>query len=290
MTQPPIDPAGRDLIADASPTEPVPVVTPPPGAPAFAAPEGLAPSPLFATPEARAADAGTPPPAFAFAPVEPEPGPGLPAAPAGAVRVVPPARGGSSRIINVALGAAILVGAVGIAFAAGRATSPVSNTANVPAAGNGGIQGGGAPNGNGNGPGNGNGNGPANGNGPVNSGNLPGASFDLNGNGNGGPGGRPGDGDGGFGFDRGRGFGGFGLSGTVTAVTPDSITIQTDAGPVITFSLDGTTTYHQEADASASDVKTGSKVQVSPSGRIQPTQGANGEIDLGTAGSITIVP
>jgi hypothetical protein len=284
VTQPPIDPAARQPFADASPTEPVPLVTPPamdppPGAPAFAASEGLAPSPVFAAPEPAGPGSGTPAPAFTFSPVEPEPAPGLPPAPGAAARATAPARGGgSSRVINIALGAAILVGAAGIAFAAGRATSPASSTASVPAAASGPQ--GGVNRGNGN----------SNGNGGLNGGNLPDASFDLNGNGNGGPGDRPGDLDGGLGFDRGRGFGGFGLSGTVTAVTSDSITIQTDAGPVITFGLDGTTTYHQQTDASASDVKTGTKVQVSPNGRIQPTQGANGEIDLGTAGSITIVP
>ena len=76
----------------------------------------------------------------------------------------------------------------------------------------------------------------------------------------------------------------------MTAVTSDSVTIQTDAGPVVTLNLDGTTTYHQQAAASSSDVKTGSRVQVKLGGRIQPTQGANGEINLGTARDITVVP
>lgn len=235
MTQPPIDPAVPDRLADVSPTEPVPVVTPPAGAPAFTAP-----------------------PAFAFIPVEPEPGPGLPAAP---VASAGPAtrNGGSSRILNVALGAAVLVGAVGIAFAAGRASAPTVTTSNTASV-------------------------------PVDGGTLPGASFDLDGEGNGRPG-APGDGDDGDG-DRGfgRGLRGIELTGTVTAVTTDSISIQTDAGPVITFSLDGTTTYHQESDATASDVRTGTRVQVTPSSRVQPTRGADGEINLGTAGDITIIP
>lgn len=68
------------------------------------------------------------------------------------------------------------------------------------------------------------------------------------------------------------------------------MTIQTDAGPVITFGLDGTTTYHQEVAASSSDVKTGTRVQVQLGGRAQPTEGANGGINLGPAGDITVVP
>jgi hypothetical protein len=59
---------------------------------------------------------------------------------------------------------------------------------------------------------------------------------------------------------------------------------------VITFGLDGTTTYHQQADASASDVTAGTKVQVTPGGRLELERGSNGDIDMGTAGDITIVP
>ena len=269
MTQPPIDRTGHDRATESSPTQPWP---------AFVAPE----------PEPAARAAAAPPPgpgAYApglpFVPVAPEPGPGegYTSPVAGAV---PTTRGtsGSSRVLTIALGAAIMVGAVGIAFAAGRATAPASSASQVAAA-----------QGAGNGAANGTGNGAGNGNGPLANGG-PRASFDLNGN-DGGAGGRPGDPDGGLGLERGfgrGGFGGLGISGTVTAVTPDSVSVQTDAGPVVTFGLDGTTTYHQQAAASASDVKTGSKVEVKLGGRVQPTQGANGDINLGTAGDVTVVP
>jgi hypothetical protein len=314
MTQPPFDPiagppAEGGAATDSSPTEawpsfatpepapgpvqsapgttpPAPGTTPPaPGIPrpAFAAP-AMGPGHAPAGHPASAAATGYPGSTATFIPAPPEPGPGegyraavAPATPA--TRGAP----GASRILNVALGAAIMVGAIGIAFAAGRATAPAStgSVANVP----------GTQRGLGNGPngangGNGTGNG---GNAPGVGGNVPNPSFDLNGNGGQG---RPGDIDGGLGFDRGLrgGFGGLGISGTVRAVTPDSITIRTDAGLVVTFSLDGTTTYHQQAAASQSDVKTGSKVQVKLGGQVQPSRGTNGDINLGTAGDVTVVP
>ena len=277
MTQPPIDPTGTDRPADSSPTQPWPP---------FAAPEA-APASAGATPGGYVP--GSHAPGTAFIPVTPEPGPGQGyTAPASAAALTARASSGSSRIVNIALGAAILVGAVGIAFAVGRATTPASSTAGVPAANAGGP----VANGNGNG-GAGAGNLDPNANGGdggagANGGNLPNASFDLNGNVSGGRGGS-GNIDGGLGLERGS-RGSLGLSGTVPAVTSDSIPVQTAAGPTIVFSLDGTTTYHQQITASAGDVKTGSKVQVSPSGRIKSTQDANGNINLGPAGSITIVP
>jgi hypothetical protein len=74
----------------------------------------------------------------------------------------------------------------------------------------------------------------------------------------------PGGGNGGTG-GAGRGvFGGGGaaIQGTVTAVTADSITITTTTGQTIQVPLNSTTTYHQQAVASSSDVKTGGTVIV----------------------------
>jgi hypothetical protein len=277
MTQPPVDPTGRGPAADANPTEPVPVyapVTPPPGA----APAGaLPPAP---------APAGAVPPGLTFAPVEPEPGPGgaytVPPAPA-----TPPAgrRSGSSTVLTVAIAAAVLVGAVGIAYAAGRATSTATSPAsdvtggvsNRQQQGTGGGNQGGVPD--------------QGGLGPMGGGTLPDASFDLEGNG-GFPGDVDEDGDHAFpgrGLGRG-GFGGLGVTGTVTAVDADSITIQTEGGQTVTIGLDGTTTYHQQAPAVASDVTTGDKVQVQLDGGVRPGQDSTGNINLGTAGDVTIVP
>jgi hypothetical protein len=62
----------------------------------------------------------------------------------------------------------------------------------------------------------------------------------------------------------GRGLGGVagGISGTVQSVTSTSITIQEASGATVTINLDGTTTYHAAAAASAGDVKVGSSVTV----------------------------
>lgn len=256
MTQPPFDPTGPNPAADGSPTEPVPMPV--------------------------------------FAPVEPEPGPGrayaLPPAPA---TPAPGRRSGSSTLLTVAVAAAVLVSAVGIAFAAGRATSPATSpvsdtTGGVSNRQQQGVAGGGqgVPGQGGQGvvPDQG-------GLGPMGGGNLPDASFDLNGNG-GFPGDIDGDGDHGFpgrGFGR-EGFGGLGITGTVTAVDGDSITIQTDAGLTVTLGLDGSTTYHQQAPAAASDVTTGDKVQVQLGGGVRPGQDSSGNLNLGTAGDVTIVP
>jgi hypothetical protein len=53
-----------------------------------------------------------------------------------------------------------------------------------------------------------------------------------------------------------------GVSGTVQAVTPTSITIQEAGGNSVTIDLSGTTTYHSEAAAASGDVKIGTSVTV----------------------------
>jgi hypothetical protein len=86
-----------------------------------------------------------------------------------------------------------------------------------------------------------------------------------------------------------RGFGGGGISveGTVTAVTPGSITITTATGQSVTIATTGTTTYHQQSTAAASDVTTGGKVIVQLGARgPQASPSTTGP----TANDITVVP
>jgi hypothetical protein len=286
VTQPPDDPTARDTspdappgaAADASPTEPVPVVAVPADRPEFAAPE---PGPTFAAPEHAA-----PPPPFAFSPVEPEPGPGSVRAASPATPASTGPRRDGSRVLSVFLGAAVLVGVVGLAFAAGRASSPATDTANVSSGQDlsrnrgteedrGGL-------------------GPMQ-NGGLGGGNLPDASFDLDGKGSGNGRGGDADGDGEHGMPPGGGlgredFGGGTFTGIVESVDADSVTIRTESGLAVTVGIDGTTTYHQATDAQASDVAVGTTVEVTVAGRARPQGGSNGEVNLGTASDVTIVP
>ncbi len=86
-------------------------------------------------------------------------------------------------------------------------------------------------------------------------------------NGQGFPGGDqlPGDGQGFAG--RGGGFGGISLSGTVSAVSADSITLDLESGTSITIPLDANTAYHTATAATAGDVTVGSEVRVTPGAR-----------------------
>ncbi len=260
MTYPdfrPVDPEPGSVTEPVA-QPPFPPAQPPvPPVPAASAPvPGVAPAPQLAP---------------AFMPVAPEPAHA--AQPAAISKGGPK---GTSNVLTVALVGALLLGAVGVSFAAGRASSsPESATT-----------GSGVSNGDDNGVTDGNGQG-----GPLTR-RGPGASFDLNGNGDGGFEGDP---DHGVGFDRGfgRGVGPGGLTGTVTAVDADSITVSLANGQTVTFGLDGSTTYHQQVAASASDVKAGSTVQVELGEGVRPdqvTRGDDGSITLGTAGDVTVVP
>jgi hypothetical protein len=130
--------------------------------------------------------------------------------------------------------------------------------------------------------------------GPMGDGMLPGAGLDPNGSGRM----RGGQSDGDFGGEGalpGAGVGRLGMrdldvTGTVTAVTPDSLTIQTEAGVTVTVGLDSGTTYHQETPAASSDVTTGTKIEVQLDGGVRPSRDASGNINLGTAGDVTVVP
>ncbi len=170
---------------------------------------------------------------------------------------------------------AVLVATAGVAFAVGRTTAPAaasSQTAiEVPGGGRFFTNGG------------------------------PNASFDPN------------DVQGGPGNGNGNGFGRVGLGaaptieGTVDSITADAITIRTADGNTITIGLNSSTTYHQQADASASDVQPGKTVKVQLSGGFRPGANGNGNgngnngngngngngsgsISLGSAGDVTVVP
>jgi hypothetical protein len=196
----------------------------------------------------------------------PEVQPATTAAPPPAPVVVAGARRGSggSRLLNVALGVALVVGVAGVAFAAGRVTAPEAAGGTVVAI-DGQFPGGGAMPGGGDlpeivVPGNGE---------------LPGG---VRGNGNGG-----------------RGMVGFAagptVEGTVESVTGDSITVKLEGGQTITVGLDEDTTYHQQTDAEASDVAAGTSVIVRLGG-FQPGQGGGGggPAMMGSASDVTVVP
>jgi hypothetical protein len=106
---------------------------------------------------------------------------------------------------------------------------------------------------------------------------------------------------------RGQGFGGgFGgtvsVQGTVEAIDGSSMTIKLPSGQTVTIAINGATTYHSQAPATATDVTSGSAVIVQLVGRGLPGGGpaasdgpapaASGAPagGTGTAGSITVVP
>jgi hypothetical protein len=83
---------------------------------------------------------------------------------------------------------------------------------------------------------------------------------------------------------------GLSIEGSVVSVDADSMTIETAAGTTIDVAVDGSTTYHQQADAAASAVTTGSDVIVRLTGAARgPGAAASGE-PTGIASDVTIVP
>jgi hypothetical protein len=201
----------------------------------------------------------------------PEPGPyGSSAAfPVSPVAPIAPApkRKRSGRWLNVLLGLAVLFAVGGVAFAAGRTTAPASAAAASTGAG-------GARQGNG--------------------GQFPtGSGRPAFGGGNGGNGANGG-------FRGGLGAGGqISISGTVESITADTLTLKTASGQTVQFKLDPSTTYGTEQAATASEVTTGSKVQVGlalgaggggfGAGQRPQASGATSPV-TGTAGSVTVVP
>ncbi|HJW22425.1 MAG TPA: hypothetical protein VJ506_08360 [Candidatus Limnocylindrales bacterium] len=154
--------------------------------------------------------------------------------------------------VNAALALAIAVAIGGIGFAAGRMTAPASTSSAAGANGAGRLFG-------------------------DRNGQLPGGYF---------PGGFPGgfNDDGGF---RGiLGAGGASLEGTVQSISGDTLTLRLASGQTIQVSLSGTTTYHSQAAASASDVKSGGTVIV----RVQVSRGGGQATTGASATDVTIVP
>jgi hypothetical protein len=132
-------------------------------------------------------------------------------------------RNGSGRLMNLALGGALVLAIAGVAFAVGRVTAPTPVTGGVFPGGNGGQF-------------------------PIPSGGvLPGGN--RPGGGNGGPGGV-------------FGAGGVTLEGTVESISDTTLTLKTADGQTIQIALDGTTAYHAQSDATVQDVTTGATVLV----------------------------
>jgi hypothetical protein len=132
-------------------------------------------------------------------------------------------RSGSGRLINLALGAAVVLAIAGVAFAAGRVTAPAPVTAGAFPGGNGGQF-------------------------PIPSGGVfPGGN-------------RPGGGNGGQGGI--FGAGGVTVEGTVESISDTTLTLKTADGQTIQIALDGTTAYHAQSDATVQDVTTGATVLV----------------------------
>jgi hypothetical protein len=81
--------------------------------------------------------------------------------------------------------------------------------------------------------------------------------------------------------------GGLSIDGTVTAVDADSITVQLADGQEMTFTLDGTTSYHEAADASSADVAVGDEVSVRAAGG-RFGGGAGGDAPELSASDVTV--
>ena len=71
--------------------------------------------------------------------------------------------------------------------------------------------------------------------------------------------------NGGNGTAGGRGFlggGGLALTGKVTELAADHLTLQLANGQAVTVTIDGSTTYHQQTSATGADVQSGDTVIV----------------------------
>ena len=85
--------------------------------------------------------------------------------------------------------------------------------------------------------------------------------------------------------------GGLSIEGSVVSIDADAMTIRTAAGTTIEVALDGSTAYHQQADATASAVTSGSDVIVRLTGVPPGGQGAAASgAPTGTASDVTVVP
>jgi hypothetical protein len=176
-----------------------------------------------------------------------------PPGPVATTPVLRTSRRSSGRWLNALLIFAAAVAIGGVAFAAGRTTATASTT----------------------------GAGAGTGRFGAGTGQFPNAS------------GRPGFVNGG---PNGQGFGRFAgaltLDGTVESIDGTTLTLKTANGDTIKVTLGSDTTYATQTPATASDVTTGSKVQVrlDPTGINRQGQGGSTTSPLGTAGSVTVVP
>lgn len=88
--------------------------------------------------------------------------------------------------------------------------------------------------------------------------------------------------------------GGVTIEGTVESVSATTLTLKTASGQAIQVALNGSTTYHAQTDATASDVTAGGKVLVRlqlGGGNANGGPGASGNPGTGpTAGDVTVVP
>jgi hypothetical protein len=91
--------------------------------------------------------------------------------------------------------------------------------------------------------------------------------------------------------------GGLTIEGTVESIDATTLTLKTASGQTIQIALDGSTTYHAQSDASASDVTAGGKVLVRLDARggfgggPQSTGGSGGGTATSPAASdVTVVP
>jgi hypothetical protein len=98
---------------------------------------------------------------------------------------------------------------------------------------------------------------------------------------------------------------GFTITGQVTELTSDHLTLKLSSGQTIQIPVDSTTAYHTQAVATASDVTTGSTVEVQVSRGTSATGTGNGgtgnggtgtngfgggRLTLGPASSVTVLP
>ncbi len=177
----------------------------------------------------------------------PNPGYSMPIMPVVAAPTVSPLLATQPRrmsAVSLLLGVAVLVAIGGVAFAAGRMTAPPATSAAATTRGGNGAFGNG-------------------GFGSV----APGAS---------GAAGAPGaSGRGGLGA---LGGGEVTISGTVSKISSDSITLTLPTGTTIEIPINNSTTYHRQAAAASGDIATGSTVQVAVTGALGGGgfRGANG--------------
>ena len=85
------------------------------------------------------------------------------------------------------------------------------------------------------------------------------------------------------------------LTGKVTELTADHVTLQLANGQAVTVTVDGSTTYHQQTSATSADVQSGDTVIVqvqrgaAPGASASPgNAGRQGGFGGGTASDITV--